>query len=77
MEVPAGEFKTRCLQLIEEVRTGRSEIVITKRGRPVARLVPLQDLVVRPLYGYLKGSVTEIGDIVSPIGDDWEAARAH
>lgn len=77
MEIPAGEFKTRCLQLIEAVRTERSEIVITKRVRPVARLVPLKEEEVRPLFGYLRGSVTETGDIVSPIGDEWEAARAR
>jgi len=73
MEVPAGEFKSHCLRLIEEVRVSRCEVVITKRGRPVARLVPLEDPATRPLVGYLQGSVTVTGDIVAPVGDRWEA----
>jgi prevent-host-death family protein len=39
VEIPAGEFKARCLKLMDEVRTTRRPIVITKRGKPVARLV--------------------------------------
>ncbi len=77
MQVPAGEFKAHCLQLIEEVRAGRYEVVITKRGRPVAKLVPLEEPGTRPLLGYLQGSLTVTGDIVTPVGDQWEADRAE
>ncbi len=42
-EVPAGAFKQGCLALIDDVAASKQEIVITKRGKPVARLVPMED----------------------------------
>ncbi len=41
--IPAGEFKQGCLALLDEVAEGNLEIVVTKRGRPVARIVPVED----------------------------------
>jgi prevent-host-death family protein len=41
--IAAGEFKQGCLALIDQVAENKDEIVITKRGKPVARLVPLED----------------------------------
>ena len=43
MNMPAGEFKAHCLRLIDLVKEQRSEIIVTKRGTPVARLVPLEE----------------------------------
>ncbi len=72
-EMAAGEFKAKCLQLMDEVEKSKKEIVITKYGKPVAKLVPYTE-ERKPLYGSLKGSITYIGDIISPVGeDDWEA----
>ena len=70
--IPAGEFKARCLELMDEVRDRHVEIVITKHGKPVARLVPLEQ---KPpsIFGYLRGTVTYHGDIVAPTGEVWEA----
>jgi len=72
-QVPAGEFKTHCLQLIDQVAASGEPLTITKRGRPVARLVPL--LPERALFGALKGSVRSQHDLVSPVGADWDAER--
>lgn len=64
--IPAGEFKARCLALIDEVaETGRS-LVITKRGKPVARVVP-----VETPPGLLH-SVRKEKDLVSPIEEKWK-----
>lgn len=71
---PAGEFKARCLKLMDEVRATRRPVVITKRGRPVAKLVPVEE-EMPSLYGRLKGTVTIHGDIISPIDVDWHAER--
>ena len=70
-KIPAGVFKARCLGLLDEVEQQRKEIVITKRGRPVARLVPVSD---QPpvVFGRLKGSGRIVGDIFST-GDAWDA----
>jgi prevent-host-death family protein len=71
-EIPAGDFKARCLALMEEVRDRGGEYIITKRGEPVAKLVPVRR-EQRPLLGSMKGTVTVLGDIVSPLGEPWDA----
>lgn len=71
-QVSAGEFKTRCLALMDEVRDRGGEYVITKRGAPVARLVPVR-IERRPLLGSMKGTVKVRGDIISPLDEPWEA----
>ncbi len=73
-EIAAGAFKARCLKLMDEVARDRVPIVITKRGRPVAKLVPV-DESPPPLFGCLGGTVTIIGDIVEPIDVVWEAGQ--
>jgi prevent-host-death family protein len=74
-EIPAGQFKARCLALIDEVNETHRVIIITKRGKPVARLVPLEEAKPRTLFGSLAGHVVEEGDIVSSAGEEWEAER--
>ena len=73
--IPAGQFKARCLSLIDEVSRTHQVIIITKRGKPVARLVPLEEEKPRNLYGFFAGHVVEEGDIVSPTGEEWGAER--
>ena len=69
-EIAAGEFKARCLQLMDEVDRDGIEVVITKRGRPVARLVPVREEKPSP-FGWMKGTVKIHGDIVNSDPDDW------
>jgi prevent-host-death family protein len=72
--LPASKFKAQCLKLMDEVRDRRCEIVITKRGKPVAKLVPVEDK--QPdIFGYMKGTITIHGDIVGPTGEVWDADR--
>ena len=74
LEIPAGEFKARCLKLMNQVRTTRRPIVITKRGRPVARLVPVEE-EMPSIFGRMRGTVTIYGDIVGPTGEEWHAQK--
>jgi prevent-host-death family protein len=72
--IAAGEFKAKCLGLLDEVaRTGHS-LMVTKRGRPVARLVPVKK-PPRRRGAPLEGSVLYEGDIVSPLDEPWEALK--
>jgi prevent-host-death family protein len=64
-ELPAGEFKATCLKVMDEVSQDRRSVTVTKHGKPVARLVPIKEEPGSP-FGWLKGSVTLSGDIVSP-----------
>jgi prevent-host-death family protein len=71
-KIPAGQFKARCLALMEDVRSTRQAIVITKRGKPVAKLVPVEN-GKDDWIGRLEGEFRVVGDIESPI-DGWEAS---
>jgi prevent-host-death family protein len=72
----AAEFKARCLSVMEDVRATKEPVLITKRGRPVAKLVP-PDASSDDFIGRLKGLVKVVGDIESAIEppEDWEALR--
>ena len=69
--IAAGEFKAKCLALLDEVQQTRKEYVITKRGKPVARLVPT-GVKDDQIFGRLKGTVKIHGDIFST-AERWEA----
>lgn len=67
--ISATQFKARCLSLLDEVAESGEDIVVTKRGRPVARLVPLA-----PAES-LEGSVTYLvsdEELIAPLYEDWE-----
>jgi prevent-host-death family protein len=76
MNIPASKFKAHCLQLIDLVHEKRSEIVVTKRGKPVARLVPLEEPAPARLLGHLSGAITIVGDLTLPIAERWDADRS-
>jgi prevent-host-death family protein len=71
-KIAAGEFKARCLTLMEDVRSTREPLIITKRGKPVAKLVPVED-TKDDFIGRLEGVFRIVGDIESPI-DEWESS---
>jgi len=69
--IPAAQFKAQCLALLDQVSARRETLIVTKRGRPVARVV-----AVLPERGRsLRGSVTYRGDLVAPLGEPWNAER--
>ena len=66
--VPAAEFKTNCLRLMDEVALQRRPIIITKRGKPVAKLVPVEEKPI-DLFDCMAGTAKICGDIIGPIED--------
>ena len=64
--IPAGQFKARCLAIMDEVQAKRQAVIITKRGKPVAKLVPVTDEKKDDIFGLLKGKIEITGDVVSP-----------
>jgi prevent-host-death family protein len=71
--IGAGEFKAKCLKLLDEVAETRETLVITKHGRPVAQVVPMP--AEGKIVGSMKGSVLWMGDIISPIDVEWDAMK--
>lgn len=76
MTMGAGEFKATCLKLMDSVAENGATYTITKRGKPVARLVPVEAAPPRkPIFGALKHLIKVVGDIESPItGFDYDTA---
>ena len=64
-KMAAGSFKANCLAVMDEVQAKHETVVITKRGKPVAKLVPL-NTETDEIYNFLAGKGTITGDIVSP-----------
>ena len=72
--VNATDFKARCLALIDQVGIDRVPLTITKHGRPVARLVPLDQPTGRSTMGSVR-ILTDNDDDLFSTGADWDAAR--
>jgi len=64
-KMPAGSFKIHCLAVMDEVQAKRETVVITKRGKPVAKLIPA-DNDADDIYDFLAGKGAITGDVVSP-----------
>ncbi|HLB59483.1 MAG TPA: type II toxin-antitoxin system Phd/YefM family antitoxin [Bdellovibrionota bacterium] len=72
--IQAGKFKARCLKLMDKVHRTKKRIIITKRNKPIAQLVPLEE-ETGSLFGKMKGTVHILGDILAPIAEVWDASR--
>lgn len=79
-EIAAGEFKAKCLAIIDEVNETGQEVLITKRGKPMAKIIAFRDRSVDSLFGRLKGVVRIVGDpddLIKPIFplEDWDMLK--
>jgi prevent-host-death family protein len=74
--MPAGQFKARCLKVMDDVQSTREPVVITKNGRPVAKLVPAT-AATDDFLGKLSATMRIVADITQPIEDPeaWDALR--
>ena len=72
--IAAGEFKAKCLQLMDQVKETQVPIIITKHGVAIAKLVPIEKESVS-LFGLQPDSVAIQGDIIAPIGENWDADK--
>jgi prevent-host-death family protein len=73
-KMAAGVFKVHCLAVMDEVQSKREAVLITKRGKPVAKLVPAgEDKGKDEIFGFMAGKIKIVGDIVSPAfsPEDW------
>jgi prevent-host-death family protein len=75
MTIAVGEFKARCLKIMDEVRSTRSPVTITKRGKPIAILTPYSEEKPAPLFGRMKGRVKMADDLTAPTGVSWDAEK--
>jgi prevent-host-death family protein len=64
-KMAAGVFKVHCLAVMDEVQSKREAVLITKRGKPVAKLVPVEK-EKDDIFNFMKGKGSIVGDVVSP-----------
>jgi prevent-host-death family protein len=68
----AGEFKAQCLAVMDQVQRTGEPVLITKHGKPVAKLIPAPS-ATEDIFGYMSGKVKIVGDIVGPVTlEHWE-----
>ena len=75
MKINAAEFRTKCFKILDQVMTTHREIIITKRGKPIAKIVHIdQPSKKDPMLGALSGTGRTMGDLTQPVSDsnDWE-----
>ena len=72
MTIKASEFKARCLKLMDDLADSGGEIIITKNGRPVSRLLPYRSRPEAP-FGRDRDKILILGDIMEPIDVEWDA----
>jgi prevent-host-death family protein len=63
----AGKFKATCLALMDEVEEKGFEIIVTKRGKPIAKLIPFAPAKKDSIFGFMEGKGKITGDIVKPV----------
>ena len=76
-EIAISEFKAKCLALLDQVQKTKRPIRVTRRGKPVAEVVPATPAHSADWIGSMKDEIEIVGDIVSPASDadDWEVLR--
>jgi prevent-host-death family protein len=70
--LPAAEFKAKCLELMDRVRETGGEYVVTKHGRPVAKLVPYTEASRVSFFGSMKGTVLKYERPFDPIDGEYD-----
>ena len=74
--ISAAKFKARCLKIMDEVKAGREPVLITKKGKPVAKLLPVEG-PAPDVFGCLAGELEIAGDITAPVvaPSAWKSSR--
>ena len=73
-QMPVGAFKARCLAVMKTVQATGEPVVLTRRGEPIAKVVPV-DRAKNDIFGFMIGKVKIVGDIESPIPVEWEVTK--
>ena len=75
MEINAAEFRANCFKILDQVKQTHKEVIITKRGKPIAKLVHIAKPKEKdPLLGSMEGLVETVSDLTEPVidADAWE-----
>lgn len=77
-QIPIGELKTHCYQILEQIQRDNQKLVITKRGTPIAEVTSLQpNAPKKSLIGMLQSKAKINGDLLAPLNEQWEAENGN
>lgn len=71
--IQAGKFKAECLKIMDEVHAKKYSCIITKRNKPIAKLVPLEEENPPITFGKMKGTAHIKGNLIQTVGEEWNA----
>ncbi|MFI4955683.1 MAG: type II toxin-antitoxin system Phd/YefM family antitoxin [Gammaproteobacteria bacterium] len=72
-----AKFKAECLREIEQVQQTGEPLIVTKRGKPIVKIIPILEENNEKHFGCLKDSLTIVGDITLPIDEIWDAEEGN
>ncbi len=73
MEISTTQFQQRCMQLVDTIHAQNADIIITKQGKPWAKLMAINETVPsQPFLGALSGAGYTVGNLLEPFEDEWE-----
>ncbi len=72
--IKASEFKAKCLHLMDWVNQSNEEIIITKNGKPVSRLIPYHKQI-DSLFGLHKNTIKSNDDLITPVDETWDVEK--
>lgn len=70
-EIAISEFKAHCLELISKLEASKKTIVITKRNKPIAKVIPFEKEAKKTLFGSMKDKASINNNIIKPINEKW------
>jgi len=75
-QIPVGEFKTHCYKLLEQSNKENNSFTITKRGKAIAQVIPINENINTPsIFGIMRNTASINGDIMKSVDIDWDAAQ--
>ena len=72
MEITVNQFKAKCLGIVERVQREKCRVIITRSGKVVAQLVPMDAISGKSIFGRSSGQTKVLGDLIST-GERWDA----
>ncbi len=74
MEINTVQFRANCFKIIDQIQISKDEVIITKRGKPVAKMVPILPDDKDPMLGALIGYGHTVDDLTEPVvaDEEWE-----
>lgn len=75
--IPAGKFKAECLREIEHVKQTGEPLVVTKRGKPIVKILPISEDTKETYFGCCSDTMEIMGDIMLPIDETWNADQGE